>query len=150
MFERILVPLDGSEHSLRALENAIQIAKKFGSRISLIHIYSIVVPSVSPIFLSESVALAPEIVAELGEAKSKVGADILTEGEKRVVTEGIQVEKMLVEGHVVEKILENAEKGEVNLIVMGARGLGRMKEVLLGSVSHSITRHAKCPVLVVK
>lgn len=150
MFDRILVPLDGSEHSLRALENAIQIAKKFGSKINLIHIYSIVVPSVSPIFLSESAALAPEIATELGDAKRKVGEDILTESERRVNTEGIQVEKLLVEGHVVEKILETANKGGFNLIAMGARGLGRMKEVLLGSVSHSIVRHAKCPVLVVK
>ena len=41
MFERILVPLDGSEHSLRALEMAKQIAKEFGGKITLIHVYSV-------------------------------------------------------------------------------------------------------------
>jgi nucleotide-binding universal stress UspA family protein len=150
LYDKILVPLDGSEHSFRALEHAIQIAKKFDSQMSLIHVYSVVVPSVSPIFLSESMTIAPEITAELTDANRKVGSDILEKGKKKTNAEGIQVEKLLVEGYVVEKILEKAKKDEFSLIVMGARGLGRMKEVLLGSVSHNVTRHAKCPVLVVK
>ena len=60
------------------------------------------------------------------------------------------VETLLGEGHTVEEILKTAKEGEFDLIVMGARGLSTIKEIFLGSVSHGVTRHAPCPVLVVK
>lgn len=151
MFEKILVALDGSEHSLRALKNAVQIAKKFDGKITLIHVYSVVHPvTVSPITMTETEPLAPEIVAKLVEATRKAGADILADGKKKAKAEGVQVETSLREGHTVEEILQTAKEGEFDLIVMGARGLSKIKEMFLGSVSHAVTRHAPCPVLVVK
>ncbi len=151
MFEKILVPLDGSEHSVRALENAVQIAKKFGGKITLIHVYSVALPvSVSPITMAETGTLAPEIVSKLVEASRGAGANILADGKKRVKAEGVQVETLLREGHIVEEILNTAKEGEFDLIVIGARGLSRIEEIFLGSVSHGVTRHAPCPVLVVK
>jgi nucleotide-binding universal stress UspA family protein len=57
---------------------------------------------------------------------------------------------LLSEGHTVEEILKTAEEGEFDLIVMGARGISRIKEILMGSVSDGVTRHAPCPVLVGK
>lgn len=151
MFERILVPLDGSEHSVRALETAVEIAKKFDGKITLIHVYSVVRPvSVSPITTAETGTLAPEVFSQLVEAARKAGVGILADGKKRVEAEGVQVETSLREGHVVEEILKTAEEGEFGLIVVGGRGLSRIKEMLLGSVSHGVTRRASCPVLVVK
>lgn len=60
------------------------------------------------------------------------------------------METLLIEGHVVDEILKTCRNGEFDLIVMGARGLSRIKELVLGSVSEGVTRHACCPVLVVK
>ena len=57
---------------------------------------------------------------------------------------------MLIEGHAVEQIVKVCRENKFDLIVMGARGLSRIKEMLLGSVSDGVTRHAYCPVLVVK
>lgn len=152
LFGKILVPQDGSEHSLRALENAVQIAKKFSGKITLIHVYSPVSPaivtSVTPAY--ETVPLAPETVSKLVEAARKVGTNILDASEKRVRAEGVQSIKLLREGHVVEEILKAAKEEGFDLIVVGARGLSSIKEILLGSVSHGVTVHAHCPVLVVK
>ncbi|MEM3789229.1 MAG: universal stress protein, partial [Candidatus Bathyarchaeia archaeon] len=57
---------------------------------------------------------------------------------------------VLREGHVVQEIVRAAEEGKFDLIVMGARGISRIKELILGSVSDGVIRHAPCPVLVTK
>jgi nucleotide-binding universal stress UspA family protein len=139
LFEKILVPLDGSEHSLKALQVALQIAEKFNGTITLIHVYSI-----------GGFAISPTPVREFIEAIRKVGAGILADGEKRVEAEGVHVESLLLEGHAVEQIVKTCREGKFDLVVMGARGLSRVKEMLLGSISDGVTRHACCPVLVVK
>ena len=138
-FEKILVPLDGSEYSLHALEKAVQIAKKFDGRITLINVYSVSSFNVTP---SQVFAYVLEI--------RKSGELILSEGEKIVKAEGLQVETFLKEGHIVEEILKKAREGNFDLIVIGAKGISRLKEILLGSVSHGVTTHAPCPVLIVK
>jgi nucleotide-binding universal stress UspA family protein len=138
-FEKILVPLDGSEHSIKALKIAVQIAQKFNGKITLIHVYSI-----------GGLAVSPTPVREFIEAIRKVGAGILADGEKRVKAEGVQVETLLIEGHAVEQIVKKCREGKFDLVVMGARGVSKIKEMLLGSVSDGVTRHAYCPVLVVK
>jgi nucleotide-binding universal stress UspA family protein len=139
MFEKILVPLDGSEHSIKALEVAVQIALKFNGKITLIHVYSL-----------GGFAISATLVQEFIEATRKAGADILADGEKRVKAEGVHVETLLLEGHAVEQIVKACKEGRFDLVVMGARGLSRIEEILLGSVSDGVTRHAHCPVLVVK
>jgi len=139
LFEKILVPLDGSENSMRALENAIQIAKKFNGKITLIHVYSISACRHVRIHFDKCV-----------QALRKVGTGILVDGEKGVKAEGVQVKTLLREGHIVEEILKAAREGKFNLIVMSARGISRIKEIVMGSVSDGVTRHAPCPVLVVK
>jgi nucleotide-binding universal stress UspA family protein len=139
LFEKILVPLDGSEHSIKALETAVQIAHKFNGKITLIHVYSI-----------GGLAISPTPVRGFIEAIRKVGASILADGEKRVKAEGIQVETLLMEGHTVEQIVKACREGKFDLIVMGARGLSKVKEMLLGSVSDGVIRYACCPVLIVK
>lgn len=155
MFEKILVPLDGSEHSLRALEIAVQIAKKFDGKITLIHVYS---AAVAPVIMPEPTTIAPPMVSvmtpievsKVAEAARKAGAGILVDGEQKVKAEGVAVETMLKEGHTVQEIIKTSKEGSFNLIVMGARGISKLKEILLGSVSDGVTRNAPCPVLVVK
>jgi nucleotide-binding universal stress UspA family protein len=139
LFEKILVPLDGSEHSIDALEKAIQIAKKFDGELMLIHMYSIPMSKITP---SQLNAYVLEI--------RKSGEKILAEGRKRAYAEGVPFETQLKEGHIVEGIVKVAREGNFDLIVIGARGLSKLKEILLGSVSHGVTTHAPCPVLIVK
>lgn len=144
MFEKILVPLDGSEHSINALEKAIQIAKKFDGRITLIHAYSTDLVS-----LPKEYALT-ETTPELVEVSRYKGANILADAQIKAKDQGIQIETLLKAGQAVETIIETSRNGNFDLIVMGARGLSPIKEILLGSVSHGVTTHAPCPILVVK
>jgi nucleotide-binding universal stress UspA family protein len=139
VFEKILVPLDGSEHSLDALEKAIKIAKKFESKVTLVHLYSIAVFKLTP-------SQIEDYVLEL----RKAGEKILAEGKKMAYAEGVPVETQLKEGHVVEGIVKLAKDSNFDLIVMGAKGISKLKELFLGSVSHGVTLHAPCPVLIVK
>jgi nucleotide-binding universal stress UspA family protein len=139
LFEKILVPLDGSEQSIWALGKAIQIAKKVNGEITLIHVYSI-----SP------TAITPMQVYKYTQAMRKHGIGILEDGKKKAEAEGVQAQTLLVDGHTVEEILNAAKEGNFSLIVIGARGLSKMKELLLGSVSDAVTRLAPCPVLVIR
>jgi len=139
LFEKILVPLDGSEQSLWALGKAVQIAKKVGGEITLIHVYS-----VSPL------AITPIQVYEYAQAMRKHGEGILADSQKKAEAEGVHVQTLLVDGHTVEEILKAAREGNFSLIVIGARGLSKMQELLMGSVSDGVTRLAPCPVLIVR
>lgn len=148
LFKKILVPLDGSEHSLRALGSAVQIAKEFDGKIVLIHVYSVIAWSIGVPSIPEPTITIP--VDQLIEGARQAGAGILADGEKRVKAEGVQVETLLRRGHTVEEIIKTAKEGEFDLIVMGARGISRIKEIILGSVTDGVMRHVPCPVLVVR
>ena len=139
LFEKILVPLDGSEQSIWALGMAVQLAKKVGGEITLIHVYS-----VSPL------AITPMQIYKYGKAMRKYGDRILADAWKKAEAEGVQAQRWLVDGHAVEASLKAAREGNFSLIVIGARGMSNIKELLMGSVSDGVTKHAHCPVLVVR
>lgn len=155
MFEKVLVPLDGSEHSQRALETAIQITNKFGGKMTLLHVYSV---AVTPVIVPEPITLTPAGVpvvtsAEISkmlEAAREAGHKILVAGEKIAESAGLRVESVLREGNTVQEIIKMAKGDQSNLIVMGARGISRIRELLMGSVSEGVIKNAPCPVLVVK
>lgn len=145
------MPLDGSDHSLHALVVAVELAKKFEGAITLITVYSVLRSyPLSPLVGPEMDALTPSVVSELIEVTREDSARILAEGEAKATAEGVPVETLLREGHIVEEVLKTAREEQFDLIVMGARGVSRITEILLGSVSDGVMRHAPCPVLVVK
>lgn len=155
LFEKILVPIDGSEHSIKALEKATEIAKKFKGKITLIYVYSI---TVQPIIVPEPAALSsPGIpyltaaeISRVTDAAREFGNKILKDGEEKVKAEGVQVKKVLVEGHAVQEIVRATKEGNLDLIVLGARGISHIREMFLGSVTDGVIHHATCPVLVIK
>jgi nucleotide-binding universal stress UspA family protein len=150
-----LVPLDGSEHSLRALETAIQIAKKFDAKMTLIHVYSV---TVTPIIMPEPTTLTPSgvpvmtpaEVTKIVETAREVGQKILADGKRKVESENITVETVLKEGNTVQEIAKLAREARSDLIVMGVKGISKLRELLVGSVSEGVIKQASCPVLVVK
>ena len=140
LFEKILVPLDGSEHSSRALEVAIQLAKQLKSRLVLFTVYSMVAASGS----------SPELSLMAIDASRDRGKEILKTSEERARLESIEVETELASGTAVEAILEKSKEWRFDMIIMGARGLGTMNKLFIGSVSEGVVKNAPCPVLVVK
>lgn len=155
MFEKILVPIDGSEHSSKALDVAVQIAREFNGKIALIYVYSVYV---APIMMPEPSAMTPPSpplitsveISRVSEAERKAGDRILEDAESKVKAENVEVEKLLKEGHIVQQIIKTAKEGSFGLIVIGARGISRIREFLLGSTTDGVIHHATCPVLVVK
>jgi nucleotide-binding universal stress UspA family protein len=155
LFSKILVPLDGSEHSLRALDVAIQIAKKFSGKITLIHVYSVtpgpvIMPEPGTMSPSGFPVMAPVEISSVVDAVRKAGDRILEDGERKAKAEGIEVEKKLLEGHTVQEIVRMTREERFELIVVGARGISHIRELLLGSVTDGVIHHASAPVLVVK
>ena len=140
IFQKILVPLDGSEHSSRALEVAIQLAKQLKCKLVLLTVYSMVAASGS----------SPELSLMAIDASRDRGKEILKKAEEKVNSEMIEVETELAAGTAVETIVEKSKEGKFDMIVMGARGLGTMKKLLIGSVSEGVIKNAPCPVLIVK
>lgn len=149
MFQKILVPLDGSEHSLKALEEAAQLAKISSGKITLLNVYS-VQPLIMPGTAEGMPILTGAEVSRLAEAAQKSGAKILQDGEQTLRATGVPVEKMVVEGHTVHEIVRVANEGNFDLIVIGARGISHVKEMFLGSVTDGVIHHAHCAVLVIK
>ena len=149
MFQRILVPLDGSEHSLKALDQAAQLAKMSSGKITLINVYTVQsiltgrYEDIGPVYSGDE-------VTRMSEAAQKFGNKILQDGEQRISATGDQVEKKVVEGHAVQEIARAAEEGNFDLIVIGARGISHIREMFLGSVTDGVLHRAHCAVLVIK
>ena len=94
--------------------------------------------------------MPPADFSKVVEAARKAGSAILADGKSKIGADGVTVETLLKEGHTVQEILKTARDGEFDLIVMGARGISKIREILLGSVSDGVIRNAPCPVLITK
>jgi nucleotide-binding universal stress UspA family protein len=138
LYNKILVPIDGSEHSKHALKEAIKIAKMAKSTITLLNVY----PKTSP---KTSTQKQPNT-----ETLQKNGKNILTEAQKLIETQDIPVETLLLEGDVVNQIIKAAKENHFDLIIVGARGLSKIEEIMLGSISQGVTENAPCPVIVTR
>jgi nucleotide-binding universal stress UspA family protein len=140
---------------MRALNAAIQIAKCFHGKITLVHVYSVsmtpvIVPEPSTLTAPAAPMLAPIEMSKVAEASRDAGNHILANGAEKVKTEKVEVETILAEGHTVQEIIKTAKEGDFSLIAIGARGLSHIRILLLGSTTDGVIHHASCPVLVVK
>jgi len=144
LFSRVLVALDGSDYSLKALDFAVDLAKKYQSQLVLVHVVMRQIYAINP---PEAGILAGTAIVRELEAEGK---SILAKGEETVRTQGLPVEIRLRQGVPAEELLRAAAEEKVDLMVLGSRGLSQVKAFLLGSVSDKVSHHAKCPVLIVR
>jgi nucleotide-binding universal stress UspA family protein len=150
MVEVILVPTDGSEHAAKAVKLAADLAQKYGARMIALHVMS---PSWGRRIPEEmrSYAHNENIEATEREILETVGQQILRSADAAAREEGLeQIDTMLEYGDVPATVLSVAEAQNADFIVMGSRGLGDMKGLLLGSVSHKVTSHSPCTCITVK
>lgn len=144
MPSKILVPVDGSANSKRALEKAVSIAKDSPSSSSVTALYVMERPP--------TVYVESQKVLDDAMAKYKKEADaMLDEYEALAASLGMKkIEAVMAEGEPASAIVGYAEKGGFDLIVMGSRGRGKITEAVLGGVSSKVLKDAKCPVVIVK
>jgi nucleotide-binding universal stress UspA family protein len=150
MFDRILVPLDGSRLSEKALPYAVELAKRFSSELVLVR--SVPHATLQPGLGPES-AQAMEIMIEQTRAieRQNVGRArrYLTLKEQRLSSEKVKVTKHVVLGAPAQAILSECKRSKIDLVVMTTRGHGGLKRAILGSVTDEVVRSPLVPVLVV-
>jgi len=150
--KKIMVGLDGSKHSEKALNQAIEIAKKIDSKIFLVHVIepTVVLSTMqSPADPYWGSISAPLIESSLN-VEQEEGNKILTKNSRILEREGISFDTALILGSPSEEILNFSRKKKVDFIVVGSLGKGMLSRVLLGSVSTSISQRADCTVIIIR
>lgn len=135
---RIMVAVDGSTNSLRAGKLAVNIAKKFGSRLIVVSVI------VRPSYMRTG---PPYFFATRRLWHKKWNEQVLSLAR----SEGVKASATILQSASVAKsLVDLASSKKVDLMVVGTRGLGVFKRLLIGSVSSAVVNHATCSVLVVR
>ena len=146
MYQKILVPIDGSPTSSRGLQEAIRLAKLTGARLRLMHV-------VDSLSFATGMEASTMVTAEMLDLMRVSGQQLLAKARARVEKAGVRVDTVLcdsIAGRVCDLVVEQATAWRAGLIVLGThgrRGIGRM---LLGSDAEMIVRLATVPVLLVR
>ena len=146
MYQRILVPFDGSATSSRGLDEAIGVAKLTGASLRLIHLLDI-------LEFTRGFETAAVYTDHVIPFMRRTGQDILQAGKTRAEKAGVQVDTMLLEGmktRLCDAVAEQARAWGAELIVIGTHGRRGVGRVLLGSDAEQIVRTAPVPVLLVR
>lgn len=153
MYQRILVPFDGSKYAKNALNEAIGLAKITGAKIYLFTVVNVssVVPPGSLLGLVKSASTGELQRRLLKSAKSEaenLGKDQIAYCKSKGVDANYE---MIMDGNIAEEILRAAKKKSIDLIVIGSQGLHGISRIkTLGSVSRKVSELAQCPVLIVR
>lgn len=145
-FEKILIAVDDSKYSFNAAGYGFALARKLKAKVALIHINEM------PIAMNvtgDPILGDPGMVLPNVMDIQKEQADKLFEKLKSEFAEGIMVDEYNLVGNVTHEIIEIAKTYQASLIVMGTHGRTGFDHFLSGSVAENVTRHAKCPVLIV-
>jgi len=141
MFGKLLVGFDGSHHSQRALQAAIEIAERFHS--------SITVAIVRPEGSGAADPLLANLVPFGDEGRTVAG--LLDEAREKALARGVPSFRTVdLHGDVADALLSFLEQDHQDLVIVGSRGLTPGRRLLMGSVSSSLVNDAPCPVLVVR
>lgn len=142
----ILVPTDFSEDGDAAISAAREWARPFGAKIHLLHAYYLDIP---PSYIAGDATgfINPQpILDPMRESAESFIKDLI----QSITEDGTKATSAVVMGHPSQVILEEASRLDVDLIIMGTRGLTGLKHVVLGSTAERVVRMAQCPVLTVK
>ena len=149
-FQRILVAVDGSEGSTRASEVAVDLAEKYNAQLFVLNVFR---------GYPEYLTAFPSIPAPSGKAfedyeayARKAAVEVVGRAVSIAEKKGVKAKPKTSEtiGSVVQTITDYAITEKIDLIVMGTRGMGGFKKMLLGSVSSGVVTHAHSTVLVVR
>lgn len=139
MYKTILLAVDGSEHSIRATNEAIKIANLCND------------PKVEVIFVADFSKAKNNVLhvhdkEELEVSRRKKLSPI----EEKLKANNLSYNIQVLHGEPGPTIVDYANKEDFDLTVIGSRGLNSLQEMVLGSVSHKVVKRVKCPVLIVK
>lgn len=143
LFKYILIPWDGSKYSNHAFKVALDIAKKYDSKIKLVTCLSHADTGAS--YLDSGIN--KDIFKTAKNVLTKKMTDLKNDAKKSGISTSIDV---FITDSTVKQLVTFAKEKKIDLIVMGSHGLTGWKKLLLGSVASGVSQQASCPVLVVR
>lgn len=145
MFQKILVPTDGSAAALKAAQSAVALAEQFNGTVTLLHVvqhfYNL--PSMA---VWDAMIIPPTVLDNI----ETIGQNILAKTLDSISPTTVKIDTRLEHGQPAECIVRIAKQENFTLIVIGNRGLSGFNQLLLGSVSNQVANYASCPVLIIK
>lgn len=140
-YQRILIATDGSEGANLALEKAVAIAKRNNAGLVILHVLD-----------TRAIQATSSSDLHFREALRTLGDQVIGEAKEYALSQGVEDVKVILEiGSPKSIIAEDVpEKENVDLIVLGAKGMSALERFFMGSVSENVIRHAACDVLVVR
>lgn len=138
MIQNILVPIDGSEYSDRAVEHAVSLAEVYGAKLHFLYVAS-----------TNQLAINASLSDAILAAVKKAGQVILDRAAD-LVPEGIEYNAVQETGMPAVSILDYIRDNSIDMVVMGSRGLSVVQGIFLGSISQYVMERAKCPIVIVK
>jgi nucleotide-binding universal stress UspA family protein len=146
--KNILVALDGSEPATRALSMAADLAVRYGATLHLVHVM------LRPMVVSEGLkefARTEHVDLPVAVEMSAQGQSIVAAGRASAAATGVhRLKTEVLTGDPAERLLGYAREQAVDLVVVGRRGIGQIRGLLMGSVSWKVNSLAECPVLTVR
>jgi nucleotide-binding universal stress UspA family protein len=141
MFAKILVPVDGSENSKRAFSYAVYLSKNLKGEITILN-----VADAPPTVYVQSQKVLDELLEKYSKAREKIFDGYRELAQK----ESVEIKTKVIFGDPGQEIVKFSLKEGFDVIVIGNRGIGHLKEMIIGSVSKAVIHDTKCPVLLVK
>ena len=138
MFKNILIAVDSSDYSNKALSYAKNMAETYQATLWLVHV-----------FTHTSDLLGYSDFEKLYAKRKHAGQSVLDDALEALGDSNFEIRQELLEGPEPDSILSCAQKNRADLIIMGTRGMGALKGLLVGSVSRKVIHLATCPGLVV-
>lgn len=141
MFSKVLVPVDGSDNSYRALDASLLLSEKLGAKVTAIHVMEDI-----PV----SYVVSEKLLRDIRDAYKRENQLILSKCSEIATKKGLVIQTKLLQGNPGSIILDFCEKEKYDIIIMGSRGMGKFKELVLGSVSSRVLHHSSCPVMIIR
>lgn len=138
LYMNILVPLDGSDYSKKALLQACDMAKNYQANLILLYV------------VDKSLSLNLLDRNEYLKILRRFGEKVLIKGKETAKDKGIDTTTVMKEGNVTNEIVKLAKNKKCNLIIVGSKGLGATARFFLGSISNKLANNSPCSVLIVK
>ena len=151
MIKKILAAMDGSDHAWKALDLAADMAKQHGAQLIVLHVVPFEPMSEALRVFAEAEHMPVEEEESRYHFARTLGDHLTRSAEARARDRGLkEVVGRTVEGKPADQILEVAGSEDVDMIVLGSRGLSDARALFLGSVSHKVANHAACTCVTVK
>lgn len=145
MFKKILVAVDGSEGAQEALKKAVNLQKSCGGELLILSVYR-----EHNLWKASVTFVYPEKTASTDDAMKQYAKEVAEKSKAYAIEHGVEsVRSFYVGGGPARKIVKSSKDHDVDLIILGKRGLSDSKHHLLGGIAHKVTSLAECPVMTV-